>query len=742
MDNVNGLNQPQSNSNNTGTGDGTGQSGLGNLVLKNPSSLNDGDFLILGHDNGSLAEQGTELPTDFIGGKRIGREWLIKQTGDVGTVDLTFDLSGLSISGSEDFDFKLLIDADGDFSAGATIVDVTNINGDLLEFNGLDLPDGSYLTVITKKPLFSIANLWYKANEGVSTSGTFSWANSGTIPNAQAQQINASQQPTYNISGTSQINFNPTLTFDGVDDLIETPVLPDIYNKEGRGERSTQFAVYRRISTNPVIVYSIDAAGTPSPLHIGMTDDGRMYQQNTVAVPTSTTALGEVALTDMTAVTDSTEVPGTFNSLILNKNGAVGANEFFVSYTDVAPNPLRIGRYNGIFNQVEIAELVTYPIILSESERRIVQSYLALKYGISLDTSVNAYLDGEGNQIWSNTNYWNDVFGIGRDDLSGLNQPQSNSLNTGSGDGTGQSGKGNLVISNPSSLDDKDYFIVGHDNGSLAEQATELPSNYRNRIGREWLVQHSGDVGTVDLSFDLSGITVSGTITSDFVLLIDSDGDFGNGATIVNASNFTNNVVTFNGVTIPDGHYITLVTKRGFIFQNSSLWLKADDGITAFGNGNVSIWADQNGINSLTTRGNVTVNPEVINFNESVRIVNSGDGLPANRMEGTTPISAVEAFAIYKTNSTTQTSLIGSTVNVGSSTTGQVIFGGQSSNPNRVLATDGVNSRQFYLNSELSSKFTLNNYDLSLSASPFSSARLDGASIAVSNEGESVIIPN
>ncbi|MCI0500919.1 MAG: T9SS sorting signal type C domain-containing protein, partial [Epsilonproteobacteria bacterium] len=137
-----------------GSGDGTGQSGKGNIVLSNPSSLGDGDFLMLGHDNADLTEQTTEVPTG--GQKRVTREWFVKRTGDLGTVDLSFDIAGLSLTGTTAADFKLLTDADGDFSSGATTVDATSLTGTKVDFNGVSLPDGSYFTFVTSTSTLSV----------------------------------------------------------------------------------------------------------------------------------------------------------------------------------------------------------------------------------------------------------------------------------------------------------------------------------------------------------------------------------------------------------------------------------------------------------------------------------------------------------------------------------------------------------------------------------------------------------
>ncbi|MFZ9388231.1 MAG: T9SS type A sorting domain-containing protein [Chitinophagaceae bacterium] len=216
----------------------------------------------------------------------------------------------------------------------------------------------------------------------------------------------------------------------------------------------------------------------------------------------------------------------------------------------------------------QIAEMIMYPASHNDVDRRKIESYLAIKYGITLDEAgVSTYVNSSGGAVWSNSLFWHDVFGIGKDDGSGLNQPSSNSINTGSGDGTGQSGKGNIVLKNASSLDDGDFLMIGHDNGALTEQTNDIPNslpggtNGARRLGREWKVRHTGNVGTVTLEFDLTGLTVTGTVLGHFILLIDEDGNgnFNNGTvTQVPASAFGS--VIFNNVTLPNNAVLALVT--------------------------------------------------------------------------------------------------------------------------------------------------------------------------------------
>lgn len=67
-------------------------------------------------------------------------------------------------------------------------------------------------------------------------------------------------------------------------------------------------------------------------------------------------------------------------------------------------------------------ELIVYPRYLRDNERLRVESYLALKYGITLDGD---YYSASGKKIWSDASYHNRVTGYGRDIRSSFNQLQS-----------------------------------------------------------------------------------------------------------------------------------------------------------------------------------------------------------------------------------------------------------------------------------------------------------------------------
>lgn len=108
-----------------------------------------------------------------------------------------------------------------------------------------------------------------------------------------------------------------------------------------------------------------------------------------------------------------------------------------------------------------VPELIVFNRSVSPGERRKVESYLALKYGISLNQEFPAsYLNSRGEIIWDaelSSMYNSSIAGIGRDDVSGLKQQASESSES----------PGVLQIGITETLVDNSFLIWGDNNGPL-----------------------------------------------------------------------------------------------------------------------------------------------------------------------------------------------------------------------------------------------------------------------------------
>ncbi|HVS97528.1 MAG TPA: T9SS type A sorting domain-containing protein [Puia sp.] len=424
--------------------------------------------------------------------------------------------------------------------------------------------------------------LWLKP-DGLATGTLSTWTYSN---NANSFTATAGQEPTV----TSNVfNFLPAVTFSGAQ-LMSGPTLGSAPIPAGQ-DNYTVFAVWsssvsganERIWSQRPNSSAGDANSDGASLWIF--GSGNAYGDQAEIPPSYTTGLyftsTSVAITPYAANTPYISMMGLLNQntndlqLMDQNNYATGPG---IGQTDPSGNSATLRNIVADANLIgarstaldepftgNLAELIVYAGTLTTAQQDAVFSYLSVKYGIPLNGN---YVSSTGSRIWDATaaaswgfgsmNYNHFVFGLGKDNGSGLSVSQSNSLSTGSGSGSGQSGQGNIVLANPSNLSDGGFMMIGSNNAGFAETTTNLPPTSpvgAKRLATQWLVQNTGTVGTVDLSFDFTGITTTGTIgtSSDFALVVDNngDGDFTTGTQSVYApTSWNGNVATWSGVTL------------------------------------------------------------------------------------------------------------------------------------------------------------------------------------------------
>jgi len=147
-------------------------------------------------------------------------------------------------------------------------------------------------------------------------------------------------------------------------------------------------------------------------------------------------------------------------------------------------------------------ELLVFDRQLSPLDCRIFESYLAIKYGISLDTS---YVSAKGDVIWDygfKKDYNNRITGYGREDALGLSQKMATTSYEENpfyaNDSDSYEANDSYHLSSPSRLlvmgcepsntmDDGTYVVFG-DNGKSYAVTDSLAPGYRT-MSRKWLIQ-------------------------------------------------------------------------------------------------------------------------------------------------------------------------------------------------------------------------------------------------------------
>jgi hypothetical protein len=284
----------------------------------------------------------------------------------------------------------------------------------------------------------------------------------------------------------------------------------------------------------------------------------------------STAYISEVNLlaqnTSDLELVDQTNIGGT--SVVLNSDPAG------MALTDriIANTVNRLGSRNVPTEEPligNVAEVIVYNNnVNAGAARNQIFSYLGLKYGLHLGISL---LSSAGTTVWNaaaNSTYNHSVFGLALDNGSGLSLMTSNSANTGGGNGTGQSGAGNITLSQFATIaTDQSFLIIGNDNLPLTEVTTNVPTLAlgSSRLARNWLVQNTGGVGAVNVDFDFTGITTTGSVgtPSNFRLMTNDAGDptfFTGNTEYYTPSGFTGNIAHFTAVNLNNGFVFAVIT--------------------------------------------------------------------------------------------------------------------------------------------------------------------------------------
>ena len=409
--------------------------------------------------------------------------------------------------------------------------------------------------------------LWLKDTAGLGyTSGqpVSLWADQGRGSNATVHT--PGQEPTYYDNPNRNVNFNPVVEFDNtyssftLDDdfsydntstqFLEGPsglytqemfvvLIPDDTEINDSFGFMDTFCGDANISSDET-----DATG------IGMGDfTGRVCNESicfalgTYSTGGSCPNKDGYAVYDQNATYDNVGIINARNNvsvtqqeLYYNANNIEYAQNDVVEFLNVSDSRYWIGRSEGweATLNARVCEIITYSARKADTdltqERNRIQSYLAIKYGITLGVNGTSqdYVNSDGTVIWDTDNgtpsesvFNYDIAGIGRDDASDLYQKQSRSVNNAS-DGTGRT-QGILTMGlsqvyntnnlNPNTLNDKEFLIWGNDGVNLDASAVvvdvDMSTNISpaltswvqfNGIARTWkVVEVGGDIPSVEV---------------------------------------------------------------------------------------------------------------------------------------------------------------------------------------------------------------------------------------------------
>lgn len=200
---------------------------------------------------------------------------------------------------------------------------------------------------------------------------------------------------------------------------------------------------------------------------------------------------------------------------------------------------------------------------MKETERQRIESYLAIKYGMTLG---KPYLNAAGKIVWeTDNNYKHHIAGIAHDTASDLYQKQSRSTYSGINSTPTDDTRLTIGIDTElktkneevnGTLTDGQYLIWADNNGTVKPFTTQVDKTNILRSERIWKVQNTGNVGTVTI-----GIPTSEVVEGTKLLVGNSETDF------TNATPYAMEVKEFEGIDyyvtraqLVDGQYFTFAT--------------------------------------------------------------------------------------------------------------------------------------------------------------------------------------
>lgn len=474
---------------------------------------------------------------------KISSQWVVDSN-----LDIAFLASGSTIS-------ALAIDSENNLLAWWSF---TTVNGSTNSPYYLTVGLSDYIDI-------SQSMFWLDASYGTNctTSGCAisSWKEKAF--SRIGAQTGATNQPIYQ---STTMNFNPAIQFAGSPTVGGTWVFDYL-----------SFGVQWLNITNKMTVFvvqNIHTAGTNYTVGLQNGSTWRRYSNTGLNSNKGTSVGANLIWTPYIASMSVNDSLATHY-----KNGWTVSSSALTTGNFASGSALWVGgtQVGGVYStDGDIAEIIIYNRALTGTLRNNVESYLALKYGMTLDQTVDgdadaiagtSYRNGNWAIVWdaiTNTGYAKNVIWLGRDTATSLDQRVSKSVTTGDvitlatiDDFTSAD-----LDTDRISLTDGMYIVAGH-NGAGTGFSSDYGTGENNRIDRIWKAQTTNSPSNLFLGIQSGALSLPVWLSTGIFLVISSDTTFDSTDSGFQMS-VTGNYLYASGVTIPNGYYFT--------FANSYLW--------------------------------------------------------------------------------------------------------------------------------------------------------------------------
>ncbi|MCP4442023.1 MAG: T9SS type A sorting domain-containing protein [Aureispira sp.] len=495
----------------------------------------------------------------FESGQRMNRIWKAQNTGTVTGVTVripnttTFPTNGKRV---------LIVANNAAFNSGVTVYPLSNSGGNYVS-SAATIANGQFFT-------FGVldVNMWVKADAGVTGAPVSNWNDQSGSQNHLTQGT-AGLRPDFGAANAG-FNFNPYIEFNqgAIDEYLSKA------NFEGFGTDGTShFMVVRRHPSNNASIGTVPeetlfsyATGSeaneylivdPLNLDYGVQDFGGQVTGHNLA-------LNKPKIMSALRHSDNTN-----NNLEVYNDGVVAGPFTYEKNKDIRANgTFMLGQeqdaVGGGFEaeqafEGDIAEVIIYDRVISPADRIKVESYLGIKYGVTLGHN---YVSSNNLALWTLVggagSFDNDIAGVGRDNDFALNHTQSHSINANS-----------IVTMQVASLTNLQYVLWGNNAGAYDNFTTTQAPAGMKKSDRIWKVSNPSNnyPGTIDITMVLPPLLLA-TPESAIQLLVNNASNFST-VTGTHAGTKTGNTITFTGVSLADGEFFTLGLAETLVFINN-----------------------------------------------------------------------------------------------------------------------------------------------------------------------------
>ncbi|WP_298952661.1 LamG-like jellyroll fold domain-containing protein [uncultured Nonlabens sp.] len=505
------------------------------------------------------------------------------------------------------------------------------------------------------------------------------------------------QRPTYHDNPTRNVNFNPVVSFDGTNSMFGRS---GFYNRDIFIVINPTAGINASRSTEDIFLGDdyLDGIGSEDVTGVSINNTSSRYRDaNGFETPdiaaynqASNTGYGRAIVhptinydrpvvfnVRLNAAGDGMDIflDGVDLGVTLSPNLMQEVNKSL--FTDILNSRYWLGRseFFGPSFTGDILEIMSFSERKSDIDRVRLESYFAVKYGITLglfplpDVGLphvpGAYFDSDGNPLWNaNTDngFTYNVSGIGFDSCSLLNQKQAKSVDPNTFITVGLGGIYDTNSNNPNLFEASGDFLMW---GSTLSTLMPLPNPLKVDLGpslvttftdvseRTWkfkeISQNGNDIPEVKLSVSTLGLSSLPPLVGNdaYVMIVADD------------QNFTTNIETkflktvgtnqevyydFDGIKyVKFGVAHEIIEPRDILFDGSNDYVAMGDEIEFTGNYSVSAWVKTDGSNS--TNSNKTIVSKRANGADGYHFYLTDDNRVAMTHNGVSTITSNTALS-------------------------------------------------------------------------------------------------